>query len=79
MHRYIHLNLADIPAPKESSAKAALEQLYRLERFSAISEFDSIERRLELLAALFDCSDQETADAFREQLKIVCEYKKDPH
>lgn len=74
----IHLEVPDIPAPKDSSAKSALEQLEFLEKFSAISEYDSIERRLELLASLFDCSDQETADAFREQIRIVHEFKKAP-
>ena len=76
LHRKIHLELSDIPAPKDSSAKSALEQLEQLEAFSVISEFDSLERRLDLLAALFDCSDQATADAFREQLRIVREFKK---
>lgn len=64
-----------MPVPQNASAKAALEQLENLEKYSAISEFDSIERRLDLLASLFDCSDQATADAFREQLRIVREFK----
>jgi len=78
LHRFIHLNLPDIPAPQSSSAKEALEQLGYLEKYGSITEFDSIERRLELLAALFDCSDQATADAFRKQLEIVREFKKSP-
>lgn len=78
LHKMIHLEVLDIPVPKDSSAKSALEQLEFLEKFSAISEYDSIERRLELLASLFDCSDQETADAFREQIRIVHEFKKAP-
>lgn len=76
LHKKIHLELPEIPIPQDSSAKDALEQLEILERYSAISEFDSIERRLELLASLFDCSDQPTADAFREQIRIISEYKK---
>lgn len=78
LHKKIHLELPDIPVPKDSSAKSALEQLETLETFSAITEYDSIERRLELLASLFDCSDQETADAFREQLRVVHEFRKTP-
>ena len=78
LHREIHLKVTTVPTPKESSAKSALEQLETLETFSAITEYDSIERRLELLASLFDCSDQETADAFREQLEVVREFKKSP-
>lgn len=76
LHKKIHLELPDVPIPKDLSAKNALEQLETLETFSAISEFDSIERRLELLASLFDCSDQATADGFREQIRIIREYKK---
>lgn len=75
LHRKLHLELKDVPVPQNASAKAALEQLEHLEKYSAISEFDSIERRLDLLASLFDCSDQATADAFREQLRIVREFK----
>lgn len=78
LHKMIHLNVPDIPAPKDLSAKSALEQLGYLEQFGAISEFDSIERRLELLASLFDCCDQPTADAFREQIRIVHEFRKTP-
>lgn len=78
LHKKIHLELSDIPIPKDLSAKNALEQLETLETFSAISEYDSIERRLELLASLFDCSDQPTADGFREQLRIIREYKSPP-
>ena len=78
LHKEIHLALPDIPTPSDTSAKNALEQLEFLEKYSAISEYDSIERRLELLASLFDCSGQETADAFREQIKVIHEYKKNP-
>lgn len=78
LHKMIHCNVVDIPAPKGASAKSALEQLGYLEKYGSISEFDSLERRLELLAALFDCCDQPTADGFREQLRIVREFKKAP-
>lgn len=78
LHRYIHLNLKNVPAPQDLNAKNALEQLGMLEKYSVISEFDSIERRLDILASLFDCCDQDTADGFREQLRIICEYKKTP-
>lgn len=75
LHKMIHLNVFDVPVPSESGARSALEQLGYLEKFGAITDFDSIERRLDLLASLFDCSDQPTADAFREQLRIVREFK----
>ena len=79
LHKKLHLGVPDIPTPRDSSAKSALKQLEMLEQYSAISEYDSIERRLELLATLFDCSDQPTADAFRRQLDIVREFRKSPH
>lgn len=76
LHKKLHLEMPDIPTPSDSSAKSALEQLEMLEQYSAISEYDSIERRLDLLASLFDCSDQPTANAFRKQLEIVREFRK---
>lgn len=78
LHRQIHENIKNITPPKDINAKKALEQLELLEKYCAISEFDSIERRLEILASLFDCSDQDTADDFRAQLRIICEFKKPP-
>lgn len=78
VHKHIHLEVHDVPVPKESSAKAALEQLGYLETYGSITEFDSLERRLELLASLFDCSDQPTADAFRAQLEVARKLKKSP-
>lgn len=78
LHRYIHENISNITPPKDTSAKYALEQLELLEKYEAISEYDSIERRLNILASLFDSCDQATADDFRTQLRIICEFKKPP-
>lgn len=78
LHKMIHLEVPNVPPPSESSARAALEQLGYLEQYGSITEFDSLERRLDLLAALFDCSDQPTADAFRAQLEVVRKFKKAP-
>ena len=63
-----------MPVPKDINALRALEQLRLLERYGAISDSDSFERRLQLLAALFDCTEQPTADAFRRQAKIVRDF-----
>lgn len=71
LHRAIHENMAHIPVPSELAAKGALEQLRYLEKYGAISDNDPIEKRLNLLAALFDCIAQPTADGFRQQLDIV--------
>ena len=78
LHAYIHHNMAFIPPPSELHAKMALEQLGYLESANVISEFDSLERRLDILAALFDCCEQPTADAFRKQLELVRAYKHNP-
>ena len=71
LHRYIHENMAHIPVPSELAAKGALEQLRYLEKYGAIHDDDPIEKRLTLLAALFDCIAQPTADGFRYQLEVV--------
>lgn len=76
LHRMIHRRVDNVPAPKPTNAKNALEQLRKLELYGAIHEGDSIETRLEILAALFDCVEQPTADAFRRQLQVVREYNK---
>ena len=78
LHHHIHTQMSCIPAPKEIAAREALEQLRYLEGRGTISDADPIEKRLMLLAALFDCADQTTADAFRKQLDIVHKFKKAP-
>lgn len=78
LHRYIHENIAHIPVPSELGAKAALEQLRYLEKYGAISDDDPLEKRLNLLAALFDCIDQPTADGFRTQLNLVRKFYEKP-
>ena len=75
LHMEIHEYLGDIPTPSEINAKAALEQLYLLEDYHAISASDSLEKRLMVLIALFECGEQLTADALKRQLDIVCEFK----
>lgn len=78
VHRYIHERMKLIPVPKEENAEFALEQLQYLYSINAIRDDDTIEKRLNLLAALFDCVDQPTADGFRRQLEIVHEYYEKP-
>lgn len=76
LHRHIHSNICFIPVISQNSARYALNQLRMLEKAGALHEEDSIEKRLNVLAALFDCVEQETADALRKQLQIVHEYNK---
>ena len=76
LHRSIHYEVAHIPVPRTISIKSALEQLTLLEKFGAIHRNDDIERRIVVLHALFDCSEQRTADALKKQLEIVRGFKK---
>jgi hypothetical protein len=78
LHHFIHDNISYIPVPKESNARDALAQLRALELEGAISDRDPIEKRLKVLAALFDCCDQPTADAFRRQAAIVRKFYANP-
>lgn len=49
-----------------------------LEKYGAIGPDDPIEKRLTVLIALFECIEQPTADALKEQLRLVHEFKKAP-
>ena len=75
LHRHIHENMRGIPLPKECTAENALFQLQMLEDYGGIKLTDPIERRLMVLSAIFDRSDQDTSNAFMQQLGIVCGYK----
>lgn len=78
LHREIHEKVWQIPPPSQENARAVLWHLQYLEKYGGISAKDPIEKRLQVLIALFDCSEQQTADALRDQLKIVFESKKAP-
>lgn len=78
IHRYIHTHMLRVPVPRESTAKDVIMHLSLLEQYGAITQEDAIEKRLLVLIALFDCAEQPTADALREQLRIVHEFKKSP-
>lgn len=76
IHRYLHTHLAFIPVPTNYPVQNAIDLLKELEEAKAISPKDTLEKRLAILIALFDHVEQPTADALREQLKIVREFKK---
>lgn len=78
IHRYIHTHLAYIPVPKEFNVESVIFQLKCLEKHEVINQEDPIERRLAILIALFECIEQPTADALKEQLRLVHEFKKAP-
>lgn len=76
LHKFLHTHLACIPVPDKYIVNEVLEHLKYLEAYKAISLNDPIEKRLKVLIAIFDCVEQETADALREQLKLVYEFNK---
>lgn len=74
LHRQIHYEVAHIPVPRVISIKGALEQLNLLEKFGGINKDDSIEKRLMVLMALFDCCEPATYNALKKQYDVVCEF-----
>lgn len=79
MHKLLHAEVPLVPFPRSINALSALNQLMMLEQSGAISDDDNIEKRLMILAALFDCVEQPTADAFRKQQQVAHEfYNKKP-
>lgn len=78
LHLYIHSNLAAVPVARGCIVKEVLFHLKVLNEYGAIGLDDPIEKRLLVLTALFDCADQATADALKEQLRLVHEFKKAP-
>lgn len=78
LHKEIHSLVKTVPVPKEESIKFALTHLEYLEKNGAIDDKDNIEKRLKVLIALFECADDQTADALKEQLEIVTSFYKDP-
>ena len=78
VHQAIHEFLGDVPAPSERNTEEAMIHLKILEDYHAIKEEDSIEQRLSILFAIFDCMEQPTADALMKQLEIVRKFKRRP-
>ena len=71
LHHKIHLNITTVPNPKPMHVSEALYQLNMLRAFGAIKDDDSIEKKLEVLIALFEDVEPETTAALKEQLKLV--------
>lgn len=74
IHKYLHIHLACIPAPSGHVVDYVLQQLDYLEKHGSISQKDCLEKRLIVLIALFECIAQPTADALKEQLRLVREF-----
>ena len=77
LHHLIHTKVKSIPAPRGCNSRFVLDNLVLMTRFSTISEADSIEKRLAVLVALFDCLEPATTDALQAQLDVVRSYYKD--
>ena len=73
LHRYLHTHLAYIP--DERCVQDMVDCLKFLEDNKAIGPKDQLEKRLAILISLFELVEQPTADALKEQLKIVHEFK----
>ena len=67
-HRQIHKKIGAIPLPSNVNAKSAYEQLQMLDKYGVLHEDDCLEKRVKLIASLFDCVEQRTADAIRRQI-----------
>lgn len=78
LHERIHAEVHEVPIPMESSIDSAIDQLDYLSRYRAIKPTDNIEKRLGVLVALFECIEPETAEALKQQLKIVREFYRAP-
>ena len=78
LHKAIHAELAYVPVPRKVSIMFALKQLQMLEDYHAISADDSFEKKLRVLIAIFECLEEPTAEALRQQLEIVQQYYGEP-
>ena len=77
IHAQIHQHLIEIPAPTEDGARNALKQLEVLKSIRMAQHCDTIDTRLAIIASVFERSDPETAEALKEQRRIVSELLKD--
>ena len=75
LHSQIHHELMWVHPPSGRSAKYAYEHLMMLESYGALKKTDSIEQRLGLMIALFECSDPDTVEDLKAQLAIVERFK----
>lgn len=78
LHMYIHKYVLEVPVPGITAAEEALKQLKMLDSAGVLHDDDPIEKRLRLLAALFDCVAQPTANALYKQLDIVYRFYERP-
>ena len=63
IHKEIHERVPFVPTPTPKYAKFVLNELKHLDEVGAITDEDSVEKRLSVLLCYFDCIEQKTADA----------------
>lgn len=73
LHRAIHVNLSQIPAPEGNDAKRVFEYLMRLERAGQLDYAADILERLDFLIAHLETST--TVEALKKQRGLVEQYK----
>ena len=76
LHQEIHALTDGVPIPRKLSVEGILFQLDLLEKYGGIHPYDPIEKRLQVLIALTECSEQPTCDALKKQLEIVDRFNK---
>ena len=74
LHKTIHCRIKFVPLPEPSSARDAISELEQLAQYKVIHNDDPLERKLLVLKALFDCVEEQTAFALKQQLQIVREF-----
>ena len=80
LHQQIHREVRHVPVPSAVNTKAAIFQLSELEKYGAIHPSDTIERRLLVLMAIFECCEPKTYAAIRAQYDLARKfYYKNPH
>lgn len=71
LHQELHALVEPVPVPRKFNVEGILNQLDILEKYGGIHPYDPVNKRLRVLIALTDCSEQETCEALKKQLEIV--------
>lgn len=74
LHRFIHEKVNDVPLADGQSCKIAVQAINNWLEAGYISLDDPVDRKLEVLAGIFNKTSPKTADVLRKQLNIVRDY-----
>lgn len=75
LHKYIHMEMSEIPVPLEALSRAALERLEQDLVNNTISMKDPPAKRLEWLLEQFNGRSPATANALKHELRIVQKFE----